>query len=100
MASVDADAAAAAYLANRGFGALVRNGAGDYALAISNARLLTTQAIVSLALRQATPGMIAFVATSTTSIQVLTWSATVAAGSVVAAADIDFYVRITGLAPA
>lgn len=100
LASVDADAAASAFLMNRGFSALVRNGAGDYSLTLTNAQLMTTQAVVMAQLRVATPGLISVVATSTVSLQVLTWSCTVGAGAATAAADIDFYVRITPVAPA
>lgn len=97
LASVDADAVAPAFLMNRGFSALTRNGAGDYALTLSNAQLMTTQAVVLGQVRAATPGLISVVATSTTSLQVLTWSCTVGMDADTAAADIDFYVRVTGV---
>lgn len=102
LANVDADnGGTPAYFFNRGFAAAITdNGTGDLTLTLSSEQNLSTQGIVSVTLNSATAGMVSVATVGVTGIRVRTWSVTIASPAVSAAADIDYWVRVTPVSPA
>lgn len=100
LAGVTFTAGTPAYSSNRGFAAAITdNGVGDVTLVLSNEQNLVTAANVQVSIRGALPGLISWEAVSTTGIRIRTWSCSVGMDADTAAADLDFQVRITPLAP-
>lgn len=95
------DASAPAFLLNRGFvAAITDTDVGDLTLTFTNEQAAGTQAIVSITLLSATPGLVSVVPVAATGLQVLTWSCSVGMDADTAAADIDYWVRVTPVSAA
>lgn len=99
-ASVDADAAAAAFRNNRGFSALLRNGAGDYSLTLANAQNMATYGNCQVTLQGNVTGLTSVEVVSDTVLRVRTWSCSVGMDADTAAADLDFWIRCMPVPPA
>ncbi len=100
LGSVQFSAGTPSFSVQRGFSSTITdNGTGDVTLTMDNAQALSTSAVVLAGLNVATAGMISAIAATATTVRVRTWSVTIASPAVSAAADIDFWIRITPLAP-
>ena len=94
ICNFDADAAAAAFRRQRGFTALLRNGAGDYTLTLQDAiDLANGDGVVMASLNAAAAGMVAVSVVSATQIRVKTLD------SAAMAADSDFNLLIARIGP-
>jgi len=93
------DASVPEFDMNRGFAAAITdNGAGDLSLTVSNAQAFDTAAIVQVTPLGAIPTVVAVEVVSTTVLRVRTLTATVV--PVIAAADVDYWIRVTPVSPA
>lgn len=90
------DASEAAFTLNRGFSSITDNGVGDLTLVLKDQQNLANSAICSVTPLNNAPAIVGAEPVSTTGLRVRTYSVTTVPA--VAAADIDFYVRITPIA--
>lgn len=95
LAACSFDAAAApAFFVNRGFtAAITRTGPGDYTLTLDQGVNLLTECTIDATLGGSVVGMIAVEPLTTTTLRVRTVNAAAAA------TDIDFYLKLTRIAP-
>ncbi len=101
LGSVQFSAGTPSFSVQRGFSnTVVDNGTGDTTLTLTNPQVLSTSAVLGLAFNIATGAIGSAIAGSTSSdVRVRTWSLTIASPAVSAAADIDFWVRVTPISP-
>lgn len=96
--SFNADAAAAAFLVQRGFASFVRNGVGDYTFTLSTGVDMSTQGNVSVSINNNAFAAAAVEVLTTTTFRVRT--CTMTAVPAVAAADVDFWITVFETGPA
>lgn len=97
---VDADAATPVYRSQRGFSsaAIVRNSAGNYTLTLQDAISTTADVLITCGCNNSALGIVTVNLASTTTLTALMATTTVVPA--IAAADIDFWVKVEQFGPA